>query len=220
MPAVIENSPTRPPVLLALVPAVTLPLAELPVTDPAPLALPTKPPASALATVVLTLPLALALLMLLALANEPTRPPVRTPPLTLPLAELPLMAALPLPTRPPAYELPLVVVTSTLAVELLIGPVACPTKPPIQLLALLCTVPVAELPLMAPDPRPIKPPAQPAEPVKVTAALLPVTTVDAAFPTSPPAWLPPLMATGLPPEPTVLELMLPVPPRPTRPPTA
>ena len=68
MPAVIVNSPTRPPTLLELLPAVTLPLAELPLMEPAPLALPTKPPTSALATVVVTLPLALELVMLLALA--------------------------------------------------------------------------------------------------------------------------------------------------------
>ena len=68
MPAVIENSPTKPPTLLELLPAVTLPVAELPVTEPAPLALPTKPPTSALAAVALTLPLALEPLMLLALA--------------------------------------------------------------------------------------------------------------------------------------------------------
>ena len=68
MPAVMANSPTRPPTLLALDPAVTVPVAELPVTDPAPLALPTRPPTSALATVDVTLPPALEALMLPLLA--------------------------------------------------------------------------------------------------------------------------------------------------------
>ena len=111
-------------------------------------------------------------------------------------------------------------VTSTLAVELLTGPVAWPASPPSQLLALLCTVPVAELPLMAPEPRPSRPPAQPAEPVSVTAAVLPVMVVEPALPTKPPVWLPPLMATGLPTVPTELASMAPVPPRPIRPPAA